>query len=89
MNREIVQEYRDYYFDKYPKRKKFYLESNKGVLFYTVLSLNDIVIINNYGARKTIKGKWDEFGKWLCEKNGFMNKKIKNTDFYLEILYLN
>lgn len=74
-----MQEYKDYYFKSNPRRKKFPFESPSGKLDYLVLSLNNILVINNRLSMNNKKQKWGDFGEWLCKKYEFTNMQIQNA----------
>jgi len=78
INNEILELYREYYFDKYPRRRKF------PILSPIPRSLNQWMIMQRPQMNDT-KQKWKEFGKWLVEHYGFDGLKIRKCS--VEIIY--
>jgi hypothetical protein len=66
---EVLKKYNKYYFNKYPKRRKFPIEKP------THPSMNQWMIMRR-PQMNDVKGKWKEFITWFVEENGLLNKKI-------------
>ena len=80
IDNEKLNKYREHYFEKYPKRKKFPIE--KAI----PPSLNEIIIMPRF-KMNSLKQAWKEFGEWLVEEHGFTNKKIDKCIIVIEYFF--
>jgi len=78
VNKNILEEYKKFYFKENPKRRKFPFKSP------ILPSLNDWIILTR-PAMNDLKQKWTNFGRWLIIKNGYKNKKISKCK--IEVIY--
>jgi hypothetical protein len=54
-------------------------------LVYSVLSLNEILIIPDRIQMNSVKEKWGEFGEWIATKHELNNKLCTNSVFELRV----
>lgn len=78
-NQEIVDKYRDYYFKKYPKRKKFDIKP-------TTLSLNQFTAMVRM-VQAGEKVKYHEFALWVLENNKIPKLKLKNCSVHIHFTW--
>lgn len=71
IEKEIIAIYRNYYFEKYPRRKVFAIE-----IFPP--SLNRFITMKRM-AQNNIKQKYKEFGEWLAEYYKIANLNLKKV----------
>lgn len=69
-NKETLEEYKKYYFKKYPRRTKFPLKEPSHP------SINTWFILQRPSMNK-LKQDWKEYTIWLVEKYGMTNLKIE------------
>lgn len=71
IDKEIIAIYRNYYFEKYPRRKVFAIE-----VFPP--SLNRFIAMKRM-AQNNIKQKYKEFGEWLADYYKIANLNLKKV----------
>lgn len=69
--------YNNYYFVKYPKRKK------KPILEPTFPSLNSWIILKRM-AMNQLKQNWKEFGEWVIDYYGYNGLYIDDCSIFFE-----
>jgi len=82
INREILDKYLEYYFEKYPKRKKIPIKKP------IPPSLNTWMIMPRFQMNAQ-KQAWKEFGCWMVEYYGYKNKKINKCKIIIEYFFDN
>jgi Holliday junction resolvase RusA-like endonuclease len=80
IDKKIVGEYNKYYFLKYPKRKKVQ------ILKPIPPSLNDWMIMPRFKMNSQ-KQAWKEFGEWLVDRYGYVNKNIDKCNIEIEYFF--
>ena len=70
IDNNTLKSYSEYYFGKYPGRRKFPIESPHHP------SINKWMIMKRM-PMNNLKSKWKEFVVWFVEENGLTNKKIE------------
>lgn len=80
IDNDIVETYTDYYFKKYPKRKKKPIEKT------IPPSLNQWMVMKRYQMNHE-KQVWKEFGDWLVRYNGLENKKIDYCQIVIDYYF--
>lgn len=80
IDNEIVEKYTEYYFKKYPKRKKKPIDKT------IPPSLNQWMVMKRYQMNHE-KQVWKEFGDWLVRHNGLENKQIKKCNIVIEYFF--
>ena len=80
IDNNVLDEYRKYYFDKYPKRRK--LPIKKPI----PPSLNTWMIMRRFEMNFQ-KQSWKEFGEWLVEYYGYSNMKIDKCKITIEYFF--
>lgn len=80
INNDILDIYKNYYFDKYPKRKK------TPIVKPIPPSLNSWMIMPRFQMNSQ-KQAWKEFGEWLVDYYGFRNKKIEKCKIIIEYFF--
>ena len=78
INNEILELYKEYYFNRYPRRRKFPIKRP------IPLSLNQWMIMGRPQANN-IKGKWAEFGEFVIRHYGLNDLNINKCS--VEIVY--
>ena len=69
IDNSILEKYKEFYFKKYPKRRKFPIESP------IAPSLNQWSVMVRQKAN-SVKQAWSEFVIWLVQENNLTNAKI-------------
>lgn len=72
-NNETLNEYKKYYFKKYPRRRKFPLKTPLHP------SINTWFILKRPAMNK-LKQDWKEYTMWLCDKYGLSGANIKDCE---------
>lgn len=72
--------YNNYYFIKYPKRKKRPIESP------TFPSLNSWIILSRM-AMNNLKQQWKEFGQWVVNYYGYNDLNIDDCEISFEHIF--
>jgi Holliday junction resolvase RusA-like endonuclease len=80
INKIILAEYSEYYFKKYPGRKKLPIKSP------IAPSLNQWMIMRRFQMNHQ-KQTWKEFGIWLVNRYGFQNKKLNKCKIIIEYFF--
>ena len=80
IDKEVLQEYYKYYFDKYPRRKKL------PILKPIPPSLNTWMIMPRHQMNNE-KQIWKEFGIWLVKYNNLENKNIEKCNITIEYFF--
>ena len=80
IDNNVLDEYRKYYFDKYPKRKKNPIEKP------IPPSLNAWMVMRRFQMNHQ-KQVWKEFGEWLVGFYGLTNKKIDKCKITIEYFF--
>ena len=77
IDKDILDKYEKYYFEKYPKRRVFPIKKP------IPPSLNQWMVMRRFQMNHQ-KQAWKEFGEWLVKHNGYENKKIRksNLDYH-------
>lgn len=75
IDKKIVDEYRKFWFKKFPRKK---CEIKSPILE----SLNEWVKMNNF-ARNTKKQKWDHFASWIIQKYNFNKLSLQKCGVQL------
>lgn len=70
IDKEVIEIYKEHYFKKYPRRKKFPISKP------IPPSLNAWMIMKRFQMNHQ-KQVWKEFGEWLVEYYGFKNLQIE------------
>jgi hypothetical protein len=77
---EVLKKYNKYYFNKYPKRRKFPIEKP------IPPSLNVWMVMPRFQMNGQ-KQVWKEFGEWLVKYNKLENKKIDKCQIIIEYFF--
>ncbi len=80
INNQILDEYREYYFEKYPKRRNFPIKKP------IPPSLNTWMIMKRFEMNHQ-KQVWKEFGEWLVDYHGFKNLKLDLCKITIEYFF--
>ena len=80
INRQILSEYNQYYFQKYPRRKKIPIDKP------IPPSLNTWMIMRR-PQMNNVKQQWKEFGVWLVQYNNLQDKKIPKCKIDIEYFF--
>ena len=80
IDRNVIEEYRKYYFEKYPKRKKFPIKKP------IPPSLNTWMIMKRFRMNHE-KQVWKEFGKWLVFYYKYNDLKIEFCKITIEYFF--
>jgi Holliday junction resolvase RusA-like endonuclease len=80
ISKPILEEYLEYYFLKYPRRKR------KPIRNPIPPSLNTWMIMPRFKMNGQ-KQAWKEFGNWLVEYYGYQNKKIDKCKIVIEYFF--
>jgi len=80
INNEVLEEYKKYYFGKYPKRKKNPIEKP------IPPSLNAWMVMRRFQMNHQ-KQVWKEFGEWLVGYYGYANKNIDKCKITIEYFF--
>jgi Holliday junction resolvase RusA-like endonuclease len=80
INNEILKKYSEYYFEKYPRRKKIPINNP------IPPSLNQWMIMRRFQMNAQ-KQAWKEFGQWLVDYYGLRNKKIEKCNIVIEYFF--
>jgi len=80
INKDIIEKYYKYYFEKYPRRKKREIEKP------IPPSLNTWMIMPRFKMNAQ-KQAWKNFGSWLVEYYGLKNKKINKCKIIIEYFF--
>lgn len=73
IDNSVVEEYHEYYFKQYPKRKK------KPIKAPTHPSINKWMILPRI-QMNALKQTWKDFISWFVEKQGYKNLNIEQCD---------
>lgn len=73
IDNDTIQKYNQYYFKKYPKRKK------EPIAKPIPPSLNQWMVMPRHQMNNE-KQKWKEFGEWLIEYYGYKDMKIEKCN---------
>jgi Holliday junction resolvase RusA-like endonuclease len=82
INNEILKKYSQYYFEKYPRRKKSPISKP------IPPSLNQWMIMRRFQMNAQ-KQAWKEFGEWLFDYYGLRNKNIEKCNIVIEYFFDN
>lgn len=77
IDKEIIEKYEKYYFEKYPRRKKSPIKKP------IPPSLNQWMVMKRFQMNH-LKQIWKEFIEWLVKENGLENKKIPPCDIVIK-----
>lgn len=80
IDKNVIEEYRKYYFEKYPKRKKFPIKKP------IPPSLNSWMVMRRFQMNHE-KQVWKEFGEWLVFYYGYNNLKIEFCKIVIEYYF--
>ena len=80
IDKNTLDKYKEFYFEKYPKRKKFPLQKT------TPPSINEWIYAKNFMVSK-MKQDWKDFIVWLMDDLGYTNLKIKRCKEYLNVYF--
>jgi Holliday junction resolvase RusA-like endonuclease len=80
IDNEVLLKYSKYYFEKYPRRKKF------PILKPIPPSLNQWMVMRRFQMNHQ-KQTWKEFGEWLVDYNGLRDKKIEKCKIEVEYFF--
>jgi len=80
IDNNILEKYREYYFEKYPRRK------NNPIKKPIPPSLNSWMIMRRFQMNHQ-KQVWKEFGEWLVNYYGYTNKKIDKCKIIIEYFF--
>jgi Holliday junction resolvase RusA-like endonuclease len=80
IDNSILEEYRKYYFEKYPRRKIFPIEKP------IPPSLNAWMIMRRFKMNNQ-KQVWKEFGEWLVDYNKLRDTKIEKCKIEIEYFF--
>lgn len=80
INKELLSKYYEYYFDKYPKRKKIIIDSP------IPPSLNEWMIMPRFKMNAQ-KQAWKEFGSWVVKYYNLENRKLDKCKIVIEYFF--
>jgi len=80
IDKELLKVYNEYYFKKYPKRKKIPIKNP------IPPSLNQWMIMKRFQMNFE-KQTWKEFGEWVVIYKGLQNKKIDKCEIVIEYFF--
>ena len=80
IDKEVLNSYYDYYFGKYPRRKKKPIEKT------IPPSLNTWMIMPR-NQMNNMKQRWKEFGSWLVEYYNLKDRKIEKCKIFIEYFF--
>ena len=80
IDKAVLERYKVFYFNKYPKRRKFPITSP------VPQSINEWIYKKNYMVSK-MKQDWKELVVWLIEELGYTNMKIERCRQYLTLYF--
>jgi Holliday junction resolvase RusA-like endonuclease len=80
IDNDVINKYNEYYFSKYPRRKKKPIEKP------IPPSLNAWMIMPRF-QMNALKQHWKEFGNWLVGYYGYVNKKIDKCNIIIEYFF--
>ena len=80
IDKKILNEYKEYYFKLYPKRKIFPFKNPLHP------SINQWTHMKNV-AMNRIKQLWNDFIIWVVNKYGYSNLNIEKCELYLEMYF--
>jgi Holliday junction resolvase RusA-like endonuclease len=80
IDNDILEKYKTFYFEKYPRRKKFPLKKT------IPPSINEWIYAKNFMVGK-MKQDWKDFIIWLMDYQGLTNIKIKKCKEYLNLFF--
>lgn len=80
IDKTTLERYKEFYFEQYPKRKKFPLKKT------IPPSINEWIYAKNFMVSK-MKKDWKEFIVWLMDDLGYTNLKIEKCREYLNLYF--
>lgn len=80
IDKDIIDKYNQYYFSKYPQRRKPPIESP------IPPSLNQWMVMKRFQMNHQ-KQVWKDFGEWLVKTNGLENKKLEKCHIVIEYFF--
>ena len=76
IDNDVLDKYKEFYFKKYPKRRKFPFKNP------IPPSLNQWIIMPR-PQMNNVKQKWKEFGEFIVEYHGYQNMQIDKCDIVI------
>ena len=80
IDNKILEKYKEFYFEKYPRRKKFPLKKTISP------SINEWMYAKNFMVSK-MKKDWKDLIIWLVDYLGYTDLKIKKCREYLNLYF--
>jgi Holliday junction resolvase RusA-like endonuclease len=80
IDNKVLNEYYEWYFEQYPKRKK------RNIVSPIPPSLNTWMIMPRFQMNAQ-KQAWKEFGSWVVKYNGLENRKLDKCKIVIEYFF--
>lgn len=80
IDNEVLERYREYYFEKYPRRKKFPFKKT------IPPSINEWIYAKRFFVSK-MKKDWKDLVVWLVDSLGYTNLNIEHCNEYFTLYF--